>query len=175
MRIIFLKNDLIWLIYVDLQQKIAQLHQERKYRPVGVFLLCNSENECLIYESTKNKGFWIFPQGGIDSDEKPQDSMYREMKEELGVSKEELENVVIGDKIECLNRPIGRKNRNGFCKGKAYILMRANYSGNNNFKLKKDEVSAVKWVDYSTAKHLFSKLRPKKSELLTKYLTSTSL
>ena len=155
---------------MNLQQQIKQLYQQKKYRPVGVFVLHNSDKELLIYQSAKNLDYWGFLQGGIDLGETPQEVFYRETNEEAGVEKEELGVIQVATNLQLLNSPIGRKKRDGFYRGKAYLLMVAEYFGGNNFIPQQGEVETVKWVDFDGARKHFSKLRPKKSDLLLDYL-----
>jgi 8-oxo-dGTP pyrophosphatase MutT (NUDIX family) len=160
---------------MDLQDRIKQLHQGKKYRPVGVFVLYNSVNELLLYQSAKNLEYWGFPQGGIDPNETPQVAFYRETKEEIGVIKKDLGNIIMANGIQLLNAPIGRVKRDGFNKGKAYLLMMTEYFGDNNFVLQKGEVESVKWASFKQVEEHFSELRPRKSALLLDYLEQIKL
>ena len=53
------------------------------YRPnVGIVLL-NSHNE-VFWGKRVGQHSWQFPQGGMNSDETPEEAMYRELAEETG-------------------------------------------------------------------------------------------
>jgi putative (di)nucleoside polyphosphate hydrolase len=56
---------------------------EKPYRPcvVGVF---RNQNGQFLVGKRSDLASWQFPQGGIDSGETPEQTLYREMKEELG-------------------------------------------------------------------------------------------
>jgi putative (di)nucleoside polyphosphate hydrolase len=65
---------------------------ERPYRPgVGIMLL-NSKSEVFVGQRLDNPAdAWQMPQGGIDEGEAPLSAAWREMKEEIGTDKAELE------------------------------------------------------------------------------------
>jgi 8-oxo-dGTP pyrophosphatase MutT (NUDIX family) len=55
------------------------------YRPnVGIVLL-NEQRQVFWAQRVNNDG-WQFPQGGMNTDETPEEAMYRELKEETGLS-----------------------------------------------------------------------------------------
>ena len=77
---------------------------------------------------------WQFPQGGITQNESPEDALYRELKEETGLSREDVE-VVASSKQwlkyrlpphlirrKCFPKCIGQKQRWFYC---AWFLMKA--------------------------------------------------
>ncbi len=59
------------------------------YRPnVGIILL-NRKNEVFWGKRIKEHS-WQFPQGGIDRGESPENAMYRELQEEIGLKREHV-------------------------------------------------------------------------------------
>lgn len=57
------------------------------YRPnVGIVLL-NKDNH-VLWARRIGQNSWQFPQGGIRKHESPEDALYRELKEEIGLDKE---------------------------------------------------------------------------------------
>lgn len=54
------------------------------YRPNVCIVLCNDQNELLLFHRVGSGG-WQFPQGGIDDNESPLEAMYRELYEEVGL------------------------------------------------------------------------------------------
>lgn len=54
------------------------------YRPNVGIVLCNLKNEVFWGKRVKEHA-WQFPQGGIKSGETPEQAMYRELKEEVGL------------------------------------------------------------------------------------------
>jgi putative (di)nucleoside polyphosphate hydrolase len=54
------------------------------YRPNVGIVLCNARNE--VFWGKRNKQHsWQFPQGGIEHGETPEQAMYRELEEEVGL------------------------------------------------------------------------------------------
>ena len=64
------------------------------YRPNVAMVVVNSKNKVLICRR-RNTQTWQFPQGGIDSDEDITEAMYRELFEEVGLSKKDID--VLGE------------------------------------------------------------------------------
>ncbi len=56
---------------------------------VGI-VLCNDDNRLLWAKRIRQRS-WQFPQGGIDEGETPEDAMYRELFEELGLERHHVE------------------------------------------------------------------------------------
>ena len=54
------------------------------YRPNVGIVLCNDIKQVLWARRIKHDG-WQFPQGGVKADESPDDAMYRELREEIGL------------------------------------------------------------------------------------------
>ncbi len=63
------------------------------YRPNVGIILCNSEGR-LFWGKRIGQRSWQFPQGGIQRDESPEQAMFRELAEEVGLRPEHVE--VIG-------------------------------------------------------------------------------
>lgn len=57
---------------------------EDGYRPNVGIILCNSKNEVFWGKRIKEHS-WQFPQGGIKVGETPEQAMYRELQEEIGL------------------------------------------------------------------------------------------
>jgi len=60
------------------------------YRPNVAIVLMNQDNQVFWAQRTNSDG-WQFPQGGMRSDETPVEAMYRELKEETGLSPDHVE------------------------------------------------------------------------------------
>jgi len=56
---------------------------------VGI-ILCNNEGR-LLWARRVGQQSWQFPQGGIQPDETPEDALYRELKEEVGLEPDDVE------------------------------------------------------------------------------------
>ena len=57
---------------------------------VGIVVL-NDEGQVLLCRRLGSKDAWQFPQGGIAQGESPQEAMYRELEEEVGLSQSVVE------------------------------------------------------------------------------------
>lgn len=54
------------------------------YRPNVGIILCNAQNE-VLWARRIGQNAWQFPQGGIKKGEQPEQALYRELKEEIGL------------------------------------------------------------------------------------------
>jgi putative (di)nucleoside polyphosphate hydrolase len=59
------------------------------YRPNVGIILCNARNE-VFWGKRVRQHAWQFPQGGIDHGESPEQAMYRELMEEVGLAPEHV-------------------------------------------------------------------------------------
>lgn len=59
------------------------------FRPNVGIILCNAENK-VFWGKRIREHSWQFPQGGINYGESPQEAMYRELMEEVGLSPEHV-------------------------------------------------------------------------------------
>lgn len=60
------------------------------FRPnVGIIL--SNQNRLLFWGRRVGQDAWQFPQGGIKPDESPQEAMFRELREEIGLKPEQVE------------------------------------------------------------------------------------
>ena len=60
------------------------------YRPNVAAILQNKADEIFIAERLNVKGAWQFPQGGIDDGEDAETALYRELAEEIGVTRPKI-------------------------------------------------------------------------------------
>lgn len=58
---------------------------ENGYRHNVGIILINQDGQVLVAKRIHQKSAWQFPQGGMDEGETPEEALYREMKEELGL------------------------------------------------------------------------------------------
>ena len=61
------------------------------YRPNVAAILVNQEDRIFVAERINIRGAWQFPQGGIDEGEDAETALFRELAEEIGVSRERLQ------------------------------------------------------------------------------------
>ncbi len=60
------------------------------FRPNVGIVVMNVEGQVFWGKRAKGKDSWQFPQGGIDADEAPEEAMYRELREEIGLLPEHV-------------------------------------------------------------------------------------
>ncbi len=77
------------------------------YRPNVAAILLNAQNEIFVAERLNVRGAWQFPQGGVDDGEDAETALFRELQEEIGVTR---------DKVQILQRRDGY--RYAFAKGR---------------------------------------------------------
>lgn len=63
---------------------------EDGYRPNVGIILCNDFGQ-VLWARRIGQDAWQFPQGGINEDETPEQALYRELEEEIGLSSEDVE------------------------------------------------------------------------------------
>lgn len=61
------------------------------YRPNVAAILRRANGDIFVAERINIKGAWQFPQGGIDDGENAEQALFRELEEEIGVKREQLE------------------------------------------------------------------------------------
>jgi putative (di)nucleoside polyphosphate hydrolase len=60
------------------------------YRPNVAAILLNAQDQIFVAERINIKGAWQFPQGGIDEGEDAETALFRELAEEIGVTRDKL-------------------------------------------------------------------------------------
>lgn len=57
-------------------------------------VIYNTRGEVALFERTRNPvGIWQFQQGGIDIDEHPEETLWRELEEEIGLKERDIDTV----------------------------------------------------------------------------------
>jgi putative (di)nucleoside polyphosphate hydrolase len=123
---------------------------ENGYRKNVGIILCNSKNELLICKRFRENS-WQFPQGGFEESESAESAMYRELFEEIGLSKKDVE--ILGKTKNWLKydlpKKYQRRTNNKLCVGQKQIwfLLKliTNESSINLSKSKKPEFDAWEW------------------------------
>ncbi|MBU2967164.1 MULTISPECIES: RNA pyrophosphohydrolase [Amphritea] len=64
------------------------------FRPNVGIILANSMGQ-VLWARRIGQNAWQFPQGGINVEESPEQAMYRELKEEIGLSPEDVEVIAV--------------------------------------------------------------------------------
>jgi len=83
------------------------------FRPnVGMVIM---NNDCQVFWAQRtNSDGWQFPQGGMNSDETPQEAMYRELLEETGLQSDHVE--LLGSTPGWLRYQLPRRYQRAHCK-----------------------------------------------------------
>ena len=76
------------------------------YRPNVGIILCNQDGQ-VFWARRTGEDSWQFPQGGIQRDETPEQALYRELREEIGLQPEHVQ--VIGRTTRWLRYRIPRR------------------------------------------------------------------
>src|SRR4030067_2076621 len=63
---------------------VAAMIDREGYRPNVDIILCNAQNQ-VFWGKRVNQHAWQFPQGGINAGETPEQAMFRELEEEVGL------------------------------------------------------------------------------------------
>ena len=123
------------------------------YRPNVAMVVINSANKVLICRR-KNTRTWQFPQGGIDNGEDIKKAMYRELSEEVGLSKDDVS--LVGESEGTITYDIPKTIRSKVLGGKfkgqeqKWFLLKLN---KDNFEIKLDneafpEFDKYEWVSF---------------------------
>jgi len=123
------------------------------YRPNVAMVVINSANKVLICRR-KNTRTWQFPQGGIDNGEDIKKAMYRELSEEVGLSKDDVS--LVGESEGTITYDIPKTIRSKVLGGKfkgqeqKWFLLKLN---KDNCEIKLDneafpEFDKYEWVSF---------------------------
>ena len=123
------------------------------YRPNVAMVVINSTNKVLICRR-KNTRTWQFPQGGIDNGEDIKKAMYRELSEEVGLSKDDVS--LVGESESTITYDIPKTIRSKVLGGKfkgqeqKWFLLKLN---KDNCEIKLDnedfpEFDKYEWVSF---------------------------
>jgi putative (di)nucleoside polyphosphate hydrolase len=124
------------------------------YRPNVGIVLCNARNE-VFWGKRIRQHSWQFPQGGINPGESPEQAMYRELTEELGLLPEKVR--VLGRTRNWLRYDVPqnwakRKDMRGHYRGQKQIWFLLRLTGRDcDVCLRatdRPEFDAWRWADY---------------------------
>ena len=123
------------------------------YRPNVGIIICN-QNRRLFWGRRVNQNAWQFPQGGIRPEESPEEAMFRELEEEVGLQPGQVE--ILGSTKHWLRYRLPkrfiRRNCHPVCIGQKQIwfLLRARCTESDFCfdSTPKPEFDAWRWVKY---------------------------
>lgn len=138
--------------------KLSTNYFEEKMRffrkGVSAFIVNENQELLLVNLQSFETKFYAIPGGGIEEDETLKEAIYREIKEELGISKEFLDLIgLCKDSVKFLFKT-KKLSRNGIeYDGMERFFFGFKFKGgNNNIKLQPKEVRAYKWVTFKNLK-----------------------
>ena len=123
------------------------------YRPNVGIILCNAANK-LLWARRIGQNAWQFPQGGIKEDETPEEALYRELWEEVGLYASQVELLANTRNWLRYRLPKGlmRLDEKPVCIGQKQIWFLLRFSGSeddvNLRSTENPEFDGWKWVDY---------------------------
>lgn len=154
---------------IRLWEMVRDLHAKKEYRPVAVAIICDPSRNILLVQSAKNPDEWLCPQGGIEAGESPDEALFREIKEEIGIDRAILDIVqFLG--IEELNAETSRSDMRGFSKGKRYFFFSLCYYGAGNLSIDRNEISSYIWTPRQAVPNILATTRPEKKRLILRWL-----
>jgi putative (di)nucleoside polyphosphate hydrolase len=131
----------------------ALMIDEQGYRPNVGIILCNGEGRVFWARRCGQSG-WQFPQGGIKPHETPEQALYRELHEEVGLNPEHVH--MLGRTRDWLRYDIPaqfrRSTRSSLFRGQKQIWFLLRFvAGEEQVRLnacEKPEFDRWRWVDY---------------------------
>jgi len=123
------------------------------YRPNVAIVLLNQDRR-VFWAQRSNSDGWQFPQGGMRSDETPVEAMYRELKEETGLSPNHVE--LLAETPGWLRYRLPRRYQRHYskplCIGQKQVWFLLRFLADDSaFSLNltdEPEFSSFKWVDF---------------------------
>ena len=123
------------------------------YRPNVGIILCNGEGH-LLWARRIGQDAWQFPQGGIQSHESPEQALFRELREEIGLEDQHVE--ILGCTSDWLRYDLPkrfiRQGSQPVCIGQKQIWYLLRMLGSDSdVRLdvgEKPEFDGWRWVDY---------------------------
>ena len=128
---------------------------KKEYRRCVGMMILNDKNKILVGRRIDHpSGYWQMPQGGIDSEEIPEEAVWREMMEEIGTNEVKLIQTsskwftydIPEDTLKTL--PWGKKYVGQTQRWFVFRFIGQDYS--INIETKNPEFSEWKWTDYNS-------------------------
>jgi putative (di)nucleoside polyphosphate hydrolase len=118
---------------------------------VGTVIYNEAGEVALFKRATHPIGVWELQQGGIDVGEKPEDTLWRELKEEIGLTATDVSLVTKMPKLTAYNRPEALTDSSDRLLGQAHQWFFLKLKTGIEINLKaatEDEVSEFMWSDF---------------------------
>jgi putative (di)nucleoside polyphosphate hydrolase len=122
-----------------------------RYRPNVAALVVNPSGNLLICERSTIPGAWQFPQGGVDKGESLEQALYREVREEIGLTPRDYEVIKHRDGYRYLypKNVRDKKIRKHGSEGQEqtyYLCLLKPYAQAVNVRQKQAEFRAYRWI-----------------------------
>jgi putative (di)nucleoside polyphosphate hydrolase len=132
---------------------VAAMIDREGYRPNVGIILCNAHNQ-VFWGKRVNQHAWQFPQGGINAGETPEQAMFRELEEEVGLLPEHVR--ILGRTREWLRYDVPahwtRRDSRGLYRGQKQIWFLLRLTGRDcDVSLRASshpEFDAWRWNEY---------------------------
>jgi len=132
---------------------VAAMIDREGYRPNVGIILCNARNQ-VFWGKRVNQHAWQFPQGGINAGETPEQAMFRELEEEVGLQSAHVR--ILGRTREWLRYDVPahwtRRDNRGLYRGQKQIWFLLRLTGRDcDVSLRASshpEFDAWRWNEY---------------------------
>jgi putative (di)nucleoside polyphosphate hydrolase len=132
---------------------VAAMIDREGYRPNVGIILCNAHNQ-VFWGKRVNQHAWQFPQGGINAGETPEQAMFRELEEEVGLQSAHVR--ILGRTREWLRYDVPthwtRRDSRGLYRGQKQIWFLLRLTGrDSDVSLRaseRPEFDAWRWNEY---------------------------
>lgn len=124
---------------------------------VSALIVNNTKEFLLVNLVSLEEKYFVIPGGGVEEGESLEEAAYREIKEEVGIGKGSLELVGSSNLPVRFKFKVIKMNRDGneYEGSERYFFGFQFSGGNDEIKLKSDEVRSCKWVPfYELRSHL---------------------
>lgn len=129
---------------------------DKSYRKNVGLIVLNKKNQLLICKR-KDKSAWQFPQGGIDAGESDINALFRELFEEVGINKNQVDIISKSNHWYYYDIPMGYKHRPKSLKNfkgqkqKWYLL-----KAKSDIKINLSNQQPQEFIDYKWASYWFA-------------------
>lgn len=123
------------------------------YRPNVGIIICNPQGQ-VLWAKRYGQNSWQFPQGGINAGETPEQAMYRELYEEVGLSRQDVKILAVSKTWLRYKLPkrLVRNDSNPVCIGQKQrwflLLLVGDESSINMQATPNPEFDGWRWVNY---------------------------
>lgn len=150
------------------------------YRKGVSALIINKDHQFLLVNLTSfEEKYYVIPGGGIEEGENLEEAVYREIEEELGISKENLNFVGKSSLPLQVKFKVTKINRDGkeYDGSERYFFGFSFIGTDSDIHLKKDEVRVYKWVSFAELNNylLFDNQSEETAEKIMEIFTWLSL